>query len=183
MLTRQKAAVLLFLFVSQACAAAAEQPGIERVLGALRTGTGSHCLVLTENDLNEYVLKTFLAPKPGAIKSLAFDFRANGIVGTVLTLDLDKARDSSFAKLARVLMAREARVKLEGVLEINGEKARYKLESVWVNGVRMPAWFVSTLIAHASKRQAPYMDITEGFYLPYGVRDVRIRADRAEIIR
>ncbi len=100
-----------------------------------------------------------------------------------MTLDLDKAGDNSFAKLARVLMAKEATVELEGVLEINGEKARYRLESAWVNGVRMPAWFVSTLIAHASKRQAPYMDITEGFFLPYGVRDVRIGADRVEIIR
>jgi len=183
MRTLPKAAALLFLFISHTLAATAQTTVVDQFLTALRTGTGSPSLVLTERDLNEYVVKTFVSPNPGAIKALAFDFRKSGTVRTVLTLDLRKAGNNSYAKFARMLVAKEAKLELEGVLEINGEKARYRLDSAWLNGVRVPAWFVSTLIAHASKRQAPYMDITEGFFLPYGVRDVRVGADRVEIIR
>jgi len=47
----------------------------------------------------------------------------------------------------------------------------------------VPSWFVSSLVGIVGSRQPPHVDITEEFVLPYGISDVRISAEKLEIVR
>jgi len=153
-------------------------------LGEVKTSTQSEAFVLTEDQINRFVAGKIQASKTEGLRSLRFTFSRRGRFRAEATLDMDKVKVEAFpfSAVSRLLNGRQT-IRLDGCLQINEAKARVEVESARITGVWIPAWLMSAILAGVCKRQPPYIDVTEGFPLPYGIDEVNISAGKVEIVR
>ncbi|RPI20941.1 MAG: hypothetical protein EHM61_25945 [Acidobacteria bacterium] len=153
-------------------------------LAEVKRSPESQSFLLTEADINQFVERKVKASKAPGFESLRLLLLGNGRLRIEAAVDVDKVKVEAFpfSGFSRLLNGRQT-IRVDAVLRVDEGKGRLDVESAKISGVWIPAWLMSAALAAVSKRQPPYIDVTEGFPLPYGIDEVKISKGKLEIVR
>lgn len=140
--------------------------------------------VLREEEINAWTAVALADKRRLGVRQLSFDFLGAGRFLARVLVDMDEVEVGGIAvALFQAVLSGEQRLEVEGVLEGDKGKARYRVESARFNGISVPAWLAGRVIAYLGKSQPPHVDVTRDFDLPFGVQSVRITPDELVIVR
>ena len=139
---------------------------------------------LKEEDVNQFVDAALASKKRIGLRKLRFEFDQSGALGATAVINMNDIKLEGFAIRAfKTMLSGTHTLKTKGRLLVKNAKGVFEIDKASFDDVWVPAWFASSVIAFAGRKQPPHIDITEEFSLPYGISDVRITGGQAEIIR
>ncbi len=140
---------------------------------------------LAEADVNEFMAVAISSKKRLGLTKLVLDFDASGTLRSTAVINMDDIKlDSVAVRAFTTLLSGVHTLQAQGRLVVTkNSRAVFQIDKASFDGMWVPSWFVSSLVGVVGTRQAPGIDITEEFPLPYGISSVRIGAEKVEIVR
>jgi hypothetical protein len=182
--------VTLFLAAWVAGAQPPAEDGATRVhdvfvkLQAPKTSQGTERWQLSEPDVNQFLAVAVASKKRIGLTKLQCEFDQSGALGATAVINMDEVKlDGLAIRTFKALLSGAHTLKAKGRLVIKNSKGVFEVDEASFDGMWVPAWFASSVVAFVGRQQPPHVDITEEFSMPYGISDVKISAKKAEIIR
>ncbi len=182
--------LLLPSALATAPAPRAQATGASQVRHVLRQlkqekgGVGPQEFHLREDDLNDFARSAARARPRLGVRDVELDFRPDGSIRARAVLDMGKVELSGYvSSMFKSAVRGQQTFKCIGRLQVNGGKAQFEIQEASFNENWVPAWLAGSLIGYLGQGQPPIIDFTQPFDLPYGIKDVRIRADELLITR
>ncbi len=161
---------------------------VEQLLQRLETQSkssesGPETYVLSEEDLNAFLAFRLRKYNPKGVESVRVVFRQDRLL-VQADVDLSKvvsSRKAPEAGLLTALLGGRHQVEVDGILEAEDGRGRYRLVGLSLDGVTFPAMLLDSLIDRLIEATQLPVDPRKPFTMPYGIKDVTISPGRATI--
>ena len=161
---------------------------VEQLLKRLETqsdssGSRPETYVLSEEDLNAFLAFRLRKYNPKGVESVKVRFRQDRLL-VQADVDLSKVVSSQKtpqAGLLTALLGGRHQVEVDGVLEVEDRRGRYRLVALSLDGVTFPAILLDSLMDRLIEATQLPVDPRKPFTMPYGIKDVTINPGRATI--
>ncbi|MDA2930970.1 hypothetical protein MYX84_13675 [Acidobacteria bacterium AH-259-O06] len=160
---------------------------VNKVLTELKKpkqGEAAQRFELSEADLNDFALAAIQSKKRLGVKQVVVDLRSGAMIESTALVNMDEVELTGFtARMAKSLLSGTQTLKVLAKLSVENGEGSFEIQSAGMNGISVPVWIVNLVVSYLSKRQPPHIDITEPFNPPYGIKDMRVTANRVVIVR
>ncbi len=161
---------------------------VEQLLQRLETQSNSsesrpETHVLTEEDLNAFLDFRLRKYNPKGVESVRVVFRQDRLL-VQADVDLSQvvsSRKAPEAGLLAALLGGRHQVEVDGILEVEDGRGRYRLVGLSLDGVTFPAMLLDSLMDRLIEATQLPVDPRKPFTMPYGIKDVTISPGRATI--
>ena len=161
---------------------------VERLFQQLETqskspGSPPETYVLSEEDLNAFLAFRLRKYNPQGVESVRVVFRQDRLLVRA-DVDLSKvvsSRNAPEAGLLAALLGGRHQVEVDGVLEVEDGRGKYRLVGLNLDGVPFPAMLLDSLVDRLMEATQLSDDPRKPFTMPYGIKDVTISPGRATI--
>lgn len=161
---------------------------VEQLLERLKTQSESsesrpETHVLSEADLNAFLAYRLQKYNPEGVESVKVLFRQDGLLIRA-DVDLSKvatSKNASQAGLLTALLGGRHQVEVDGVLEVQDGRGRYRIKGLTMDGVAFPPFLLDSLMDRLIEATELPVDLRQPFSMPYGIKDVTISPGRATI--
>ncbi len=161
---------------------------VEQLLKRLETqsdssGSRPETYVLSEEDLNAFLAFRLRKYNPKGVESVKVRFRQDRLL-VQADVDLSKvvsSKNTPQAGLLTALLGGRHQVEVDGVLEVEDGRGRYRLVGLSLDGVTFPAMLLDSLMDRLIEATQLPVDPRKPFTMPYGIKDVTISPGRATI--
>ncbi len=161
---------------------------VEQLLQRLETQSkssesGPETYVLGEEDLNAFLAFRLRKYNPKGVESVRVVFRQDRLL-VQADVDLSKvvsSRKAPEAGLLTALLGGRHQVEVDGILEAEDGRGRYRLVGLSLDGVTFPAMLLDSLMDRLIEATQLPVDPRKPFTMPYGIKDVTISPGRATI--
>ena len=161
---------------------------VEQLLKRLETqsdssGSRPETYVLSEEDLNAFLAFRLRKYNPKGVESVKVRFRQDRLL-VQADVDLSKVastKNTPQAGLLTALLGGRHQVEVDGVLEVEDGRGRYRFMGLTLDGVTFPALLLESLIDRLLEATQLPVDPRQPFSMPYGIKDVTISPGRATI--
>lgn len=161
---------------------------VEQLLQRLETQSKSsqptpETFVLSEDDLNAFLTFRLRKYNPKGIDSVRVSFRQDRLL-VQADVDLSKivpTKKNPQAGLLTALLGGRHQVEVDGVLEVEDGRGRYRLVALSLDGVTFPAMLLDALMDRLIEATQLLVDPRKPFTMPYGIKDVTMSPGRATI--
>ncbi len=161
---------------------------VEQLLQRLETQSNSsesrpETHVLTEEDLNAFLAFRLRKYDPKGVESVRVVFRQDRLL-VQADVDLSQVVSSKKAPeagLLAALLGGRHQVEVDGILEAEDGRGRYRLVGLSLDGVTFPAMLLDSLMDRLIEATQLPVDPRKPFTMPYGIKDVTISPGRATI--
>jgi hypothetical protein len=161
---------------------------VEQLLHRLETQSKSsesrpETHVLSEEDLNAFLAFRLRKYNPKGVESVRVVFRQDRLL-VQADVDLSKvvsSRKAPEAGLLTALLGGRHQVEVDGILEAEDGRGRYRLVGLSLDGVTFPAMLLDSLMDRLIEATQLPVDPRKPFTMPYGIKAVTINPGRATI--
>ena len=161
---------------------------VEQLLQRLETQSKSsdsrpETYVLGEEDLNAFLAFRLRKYNPKGVESVRVFFRQDRLL-VQADVDLSQvvsSRKAPEAGLLAALLGGRHQVEVDGILEVEDGRGRYRLVGLSLDGVTFPAMLLDSLMDRLIEATQLPVDPRKPFTMPYGIKDVTISPGRATI--
>ena len=143
-----------------------------------KKGRSSETVTVTEAELQSYVLYEMRDEIPARVDAL--DVRlSDGAVSADTQLTF--ASDSTGNAVLDTLVSGTHSLFLKGKLAAVGERGRFELQEVRLDGIPVPTILIETLVERYVKPTYPYVDLNQEFQMPWGIDAITLTNGKATI--
>ena len=150
---------------------------VEQLLKRLETqsdssGSRPETYVLSEKDLNAFLAFRLRKFNPKGVESVKVRFRQDRLL-VQADVDLSKvasSKNTPQAGLLTALLGGRHQVEVDGVLEVEDGRGRYRFMGLTLDGVTFPALLLESLIDRLLEATQLPVDPRQPFSMPYGIK-------------
>jgi hypothetical protein len=140
--------------------------------------------VLSEEDVNDWIKMIMSEKKEYGIEELSVDFLGNNKLSSTTTIDMDKVTlENLSADVFKSILSGKQKINVTGSLIVYKPYAEFEVEKAEINEIEVPSWLIQSVFSYVSTHQEPKIDLSERFFLPFGITNVEISEDSVKITR
>jgi len=130
---------------------------------------------LRDSEINDYFRYSLKAtPRPG-IESVTVKIFGNNYISTYTIVDFDAVerwKPGTIPELLRPVLHGKQSIWVDYRFQASRGMGTFSVEKAYYDQIRLPAFFVSKMIAIVAARQPEKYDITKPLPLPFGLRQI-----------
>jgi len=165
----------------------ADPQKVLEILDTLRkpkTEDTTQIYVLTEKDVNDWAQLLIDQRENLGVENISIDFLGNNRLSSNTVVDMDQVDlDNLSTQFFQTVLSGKQVVNLTGRLKIRTPRAEFNAEKTVINGVDVPIWLIESVFSYLSTNQEPNIDLSEPFFLPFGITNIEISKKTVTLTR